>query len=91
MILFSLTQELRNLKIIDLSHSYKLIELPDLSEAPNLESIYLTNCKNFCHLPALTNQKLVELYLHGCQGIKGLGCRTSLRSLNSDIMEEHDH
>ncbi|CAN6555504.1 unnamed protein product [Malus baccata var. baccata] len=37
-------QLLKNLKIINLSHSHYLTESPDLSKVPNLEKLILVNC-----------------------------------------------
>ncbi|GAY44818.1 hypothetical protein CUMW_084770, partial [Citrus unshiu] len=40
------------LKSIDLTHSEHLISIPDHSEIPNLERIYLSNCTNLIRVPS---------------------------------------
>ncbi|KAG2670506.1 hypothetical protein I3760_14G088500 [Carya illinoinensis] len=41
---------LNNLKYLDLSDSENLIETPKLTEAPNLEKIYLAGCESLCEV-----------------------------------------
>ncbi|KAL5554516.1 hypothetical protein UlMin_041917 [Ulmus minor] len=46
-------QELGSLKHIDLHRSKLLKEIPDLSRAPKLESINLSDCPSLIHIPSL--------------------------------------
>ncbi|XP_062075966.1 TMV resistance protein N-like [Humulus lupulus] len=61
-------QPLPNLKVIDLSYSKNLTCIPDLSQAPNLEMIYLDYCINL--LPVTSQfqnlEKLIELNMNYC-------------------------
>ncbi|KAM1348392.1 hypothetical protein ACFX13_002687 [Malus domestica] len=41
---------LKNLKIINLSHSHYLTELPDFSKVPNLEELMLANCRKLSQI-----------------------------------------
>ncbi|XP_048436934.1 disease resistance protein RPV1-like isoform X1 [Pyrus x bretschneideri] len=43
-------QLLKNLKIINLSHSHDLTESPDLSKVPNLEKLILVNCRKLSQI-----------------------------------------
>ncbi|XP_057990250.1 disease resistance protein RML1A-like [Hevea brasiliensis] len=63
---------LGSLKLMDLSYSYRLIRIPNLSSiAPNLEFLYLEGCKSLVETPSLQNlSKLTELYLNGSNKIK---------------------
>ncbi|KAJ7951583.1 putative disease resistance protein (TIR-NBS-LRR class) [Quillaja saponaria] len=44
-------QHLENLKKMDLSYSRKLTKIPNLSRAPNIESINLENCTSLFKVP----------------------------------------
>ncbi|KAF2319995.1 hypothetical protein GH714_021790 [Hevea brasiliensis] len=63
---------LGNLKLMDLSYSYNLIGIPDLSSiAPNLEFLYLKGCSSLVEIPSLQNlTKLTELDLSDCHEVK---------------------
>ncbi|XP_015889278.3 TMV resistance protein N-like [Ziziphus jujuba] len=60
------------LRRIDLSYSKSLTQLPDLSQAPNLESINLEGCTSLVHvLSSLQNlEKLTYLNLNGCSKLR---------------------
>ncbi|XP_058755709.1 disease resistance protein RUN1-like [Vicia villosa] len=80
-------QRLDNLMILDLDHSKDLIEIPDLSRAPNLQVVSLCYCVSLCQLhPSIFSApKLKELCLHGCKKIQSLKNHiysTSLQILN---------
>ncbi|KAG6630094.1 hypothetical protein CIPAW_14G131500 [Carya illinoinensis] len=59
---------LDNLKYLDLSESDKLIETPNLSQAPNLENIDFSDCMNLCNVhPSIRFlRRLKHLRLNGC-------------------------
>nr|XP_048320577.1 disease resistance-like protein DSC1 [Ziziphus jujuba var. spinosa] len=65
-------QSLPILRRIDLSYSRFLTELPDLSQAPNLESINLEGCTNLVQVlsPLQNLQKLTYLNLSGCSNLR---------------------
>lgn len=46
-----LLQNLSNLKVIDLSYSKNLVQMPDLSLAQNLERMEFRNCSSLCQAP----------------------------------------
>lgn len=62
-------QNLVNLKEIDLSYSEDLIEIPNLSEAENLESISLSGCKSL-HKLHVHSKSLRAMELDGCSSLK---------------------
>ena len=64
-----LLQNLVNLKEIDLSYSEDLIEIPNLSEAENLESISLSGCKSL-HKLHVHSKSLRAMELDGCSSLK---------------------
>ncbi|CAI8597769.1 unnamed protein product [Vicia faba] len=74
-------QRLDSLMILDLDKSKHLVEIPDLSRAPNLQVVSLRYCESLCQLhPSIFSApKLRELYLSGC---------TKIESLKNDIYTE---
>jgi Leucine-rich repeat (LRR) protein len=76
------------LKRIDLSDSQNLIETPDLSEVPNLETLNLKGCRSLSKVhPSIGILKqLTWLHLYGCSSLEKIpnivGNITSLRYLN---------
>ncbi|XP_012571759.1 disease resistance protein RPV1-like [Cicer arietinum] len=78
-------QKLDNLKIIKLDDSIDLIEVPDLSWAPNIEVVSLSNCVSLCRLhPSIfAAPKLTTLYLEGCENIESLKTNIHSKSLQS--------
>lgn len=67
-------QDLANLQKLDLSCSEHLIQLPDFSMAPNLQSINLYGCARLrqVHPSILSLKKLVNLNLAWCKRLKSL-------------------
>ncbi|KAF3445361.1 hypothetical protein FNV43_RR10537 [Rhamnella rubrinervis] len=67
-------QSLPKLQNMDLSNSKFLTHLPDLSLAPNLESINLEGCRSLFHiLSSIENlHKLIDLNLNGCSNLRDL-------------------
>ncbi|KAL5076277.1 hypothetical protein RYX36_015261 [Vicia faba] len=67
-------QDLANLKEIDLRFCKKLVEIPDLSKARNLEWLSLSQCRNLreIHPSILSLNKLKNLELEGCTKIESL-------------------
>nr|POE82678.1 disease resistance protein adr2 [Quercus suber] len=65
---------LNELKLIDLSVSQKLIEIPDLSGALNLEKLILKCCTRLCKIHASVGdlKKLIHLDLNGCKNLSSL-------------------
>ncbi|KAI9119816.1 hypothetical protein K1719_009205 [Acacia pycnantha] len=76
-------QDLMNLKIINLRFSIKLKELPDFSNACNLEIVDLACCWNLpsIHPSILSLPKLVYLNLSNCGKLKNLHGENHLKSL----------
>ncbi|XP_028807462.1 disease resistance-like protein DSC1 [Neltuma alba] len=76
-------QDIMNLKIINLAHSWMLQELPDFSMAQNLEIMDLSYCQSLCsiHPSILSLPKLVSLNLKGCIKLKSLHSDNHLKSL----------
>ena len=71
-----------------MSCSQKLIEIPDLSGASNLEKLILQNCTRLCKIHSSVGylKKLIQLDLSGCKNLSNLPnaiCKLmSLKSLN---------
>ncbi|XP_050363484.1 disease resistance protein RPV1-like [Argentina anserina] len=60
-----------SLRTLDLSSCYRLTEVPDLSECPNIKKIDLCWCTSLVQLPILRDfDKLTRLELAGCSGLK---------------------
>lgn len=72
-----------NLKAINLRGSSRLLELPDLSKAQNLEFIDLSYCDSlsYVHPSILSLPKLETLLLKDCSRLKSLQSETPLESL----------
>ncbi|KAF3445367.1 hypothetical protein FNV43_RR10543 [Rhamnella rubrinervis] len=68
-------QSFPKLQNMGLSNSKFLTHLPDLSLAPNLESINLEGCRSLSHiLSSIQNlHKLIDLNLSGCTNLRDLG------------------
>ncbi|KAI9120043.1 hypothetical protein K1719_009012 [Acacia pycnantha] len=76
-------QNLMNLKTIDLSLSFNLVKLPDLSMAQNLEIVKLDHCGSLCsiHPSILSLPKLSYLGLWECCKPKSLYGDKHMKSL----------
>ncbi|XP_020872799.1 LOW QUALITY PROTEIN: disease resistance protein RML1A [Arabidopsis lyrata subsp. lyrata] len=76
-------QPLKNLKEIDLSFSYKLKEIPDLSNASKLKILTLSYCTSLVKLPSsISNlQKLKKLNVSSCEKLKVIPTNINLASL----------
>ncbi|PPD88128.1 hypothetical protein GOBAR_DD14952 [Gossypium barbadense] len=79
--------DLVNLKVITLDLSLNLIRIPDLSSAPNLETINLRWCYNLRDLPSSLQhlEKLTLLNVNSCKNLRSLPSfykATSLTELN---------
>ncbi|KAI9073778.1 hypothetical protein K1719_044275 [Acacia pycnantha] len=74
---------LMNLKTIDLSFSFKLVELPDLSMAQNLENLDLRCCMKLRRIhPSISSlPKLFCLNLEGCLKLRSLHGDNHMKSL----------
>uniref|UniRef100_F6H8W1 TIR domain-containing protein n=1 Tax=Vitis vinifera TaxID=29760 RepID=F6H8W1_VITVI len=67
-------KDLQSLKVIDLSHSNKLVQMPEFSSMPNLEELILKGCVSLINIdPSVGDlKKLTTLDLRGCVKLKGL-------------------
>ncbi|XP_050241116.1 TMV resistance protein N-like [Quercus robur] len=74
---------LDELRLIDLSDSQNLIEMPDLSGAPKLKQLILQRCIRLSKIHAsLGNLKcLIRLDLNGCKSLESLTPKISLEAL----------
>ncbi|KAL5077372.1 hypothetical protein RYX36_016356 [Vicia faba] len=81
-------QNLVNLKLIVLSYSKDLIDIPDLSRATNLERVYLYKCKSLrqFHPSILSHCYLTNLDLRGCRKIESLKIDIHLKSLRNLLL-----
>lgn len=93
MILFQITtivpwicfQMLRSLKKMELSGSTSLEELPDLSEAVNLEHLDMQNCHSLLKLPSsIWKLRMLNfLYLYACRNLEPFPANYALHSLSN--------
>ncbi|KAJ6952667.1 disease resistance protein RPV1-like [Populus alba x Populus x berolinensis] len=67
-------KDVGNLRIIDLSYSKYLTELPDLSMAKNLQSLKLEHCESLTEVPSSLQylDKLEKLDLFACYNLRSL-------------------
>ncbi|XP_023643319.1 disease resistance protein ADR2-like [Capsella rubella] len=77
------TQELPNLKEMDLSWSSCLMELPDLSKAKNLEILVVNGCKALVEIPSsvVNLPKLCELLMYKCKSLQVIPTLINLESI----------
>ncbi|KAG7579402.1 Toll/interleukin-1 receptor homology (TIR) domain superfamily, partial [Arabidopsis thaliana x Arabidopsis arenosa] len=82
------TQLLRNLKKMDLSRSVHLKELPDLSNATNLERLELGDCMALVELPTSIGNlhKLENLVMRNCISLEVIPTHINLASLEHITM-----
>ncbi|KAH0744862.1 hypothetical protein KY290_032855 [Solanum tuberosum] len=81
--LWKTSKDLGKLKYINLSHSQKLIRMPDFSVAPNLERLVLEECTSLVEINFSIGDlgKLVSLNLKNCRNLKTLPKRIRLENL----------
>ncbi|KAI9115543.1 hypothetical protein K1719_013212 [Acacia pycnantha] len=81
------TPVLDKLKFIDLSHSKNLIETPDFSGVPNLESLILEGCTNLVKIHESMEhlKKLVKLNLKDCRNLVSFPINKEMNSLEEFI------
>nr|XP_023879095.1 TMV resistance protein N-like [Quercus suber] len=74
---------LNELKLIDLSDSQNLIEIPDLSGVPNLKQLILQRCTRLYKIHASLGdlKRLIRLDLNGCKCLESLPHKISLEAL----------
>ncbi|KAL1225324.1 Disease resistance protein RML1B [Cardamine amara subsp. amara] len=82
------TQPLKNLKDMDLSDSFNLKEVPDLSNATNLKTLNLSHCKSLVEIPSSCShlQKLTVLFVNGCINLQVIPADMNLASLGYVFM-----
>ncbi|CAN6991042.1 unnamed protein product [Brassica rapa subsp. trilocularis] len=82
-------QLLANLKKVDLSGSSHLKELPDLSNATNLETLDLRGCMRLGEIPSSFSHlhKLKKLKMGGCINLEVIPAHMNLASLDSVNMQ----
>nr|XP_023929461.1 TMV resistance protein N-like [Quercus suber] len=71
------------LKLMDLSDSQYLIEIPDLSRAPKLKQLILRRCTRLYKIPTSLGhlKQLIRLDLNGCKCLEILPHKISLEAL----------
>ncbi|TKY58992.1 suppressor of npr1-1 [Spatholobus suberectus] len=79
---------LASLKELNLRASKKLTNLPDLSLAPNLETIDVSHCTSLLHVPLSIQcvKKLLLFNLESCKSLKSLPRNIHLSSLEMFIL-----
>ncbi|KAA8535694.1 hypothetical protein F0562_030697 [Nyssa sinensis] len=82
------TLQLKKLKLIDLSHSHKLIRTPDFTGIPNLETLILEDCTSLVELHPSVGflTKLSFVNLRNCKSVKSLPRSIQLPSLEILIL-----
>ncbi|WMV39406.1 hypothetical protein MTR67_032791 [Solanum verrucosum] len=81
--LWKTSKDLGKLKYMNLSHSQKLIRMPDFSVTPNLERLVLEECTSLVEIIFSIGDlgKLVSLNLKNCRNLKTLPKRIRLEKL----------
>lgn len=81
-------QPLANLQKVDFSGSVHLKELPDLSNATNLEKLDLIGCESLVEIPSSCSNlhKLQKLWVSGCINLQVIPARMNLASLDEVFM-----
>ena len=76
------------LKLIDLSDSQNLIEIPNLTGAPNLKQLILQGCTELPKIHASVGnlKQLIQLDLNGCKRLESLPQTINLESLEVFIL-----
>ncbi|XP_019086046.1 PREDICTED: disease resistance protein RML1A-like [Camelina sativa] len=76
-------QPLPNLKSLDLSYSFRLKEIPNLSNATNLETLKLMYCSSLVELPSSISNlhKLSKLKMWSCTKLQVIPTNINLASL----------
>ncbi|XP_027916364.1 disease resistance-like protein DSC1 isoform X1 [Vigna unguiculata] len=79
---------LPSLKEMNLHACKNLTNLPDLSQAPNLETIDVSNCTSLLHVPLSIQyvKKLLLFNLESCKSLKSLPRNIHLTSLDMFIL-----
>ncbi|KAG6598997.1 Disease resistance-like protein DSC1, partial [Cucurbita argyrosperma subsp. sororia] len=78
-----LLMDCKRLKLIDLSYSTSLEEIPDFSPSSSMEELYLSHCTNLRIIPTSVASlgKLITLDLNHCSNLKRLPSYFMLKSL----------
>ncbi|XP_039155707.1 disease resistance protein RUN1 [Eucalyptus grandis] len=65
-------KDFEKLKFINLTRCQSLVRMPELNYTPNLEELYITDCKNLelVHGSFAYHRKLRELILRGCSKVQ---------------------
>ncbi|TKY68181.1 TMV resistance protein N [Spatholobus suberectus] len=84
-------QHLPSLKRLDLSYSWKLTRIPDLSQSPNIEEIFLSDCVRLCKVYSSGFlSKLNSLRLNGCVKLRSLCIPSNILSRSSGSIVLHN-
>ncbi|XP_043816786.1 disease resistance protein RPV1 isoform X3 [Manihot esculenta] len=72
--LWNQEKALESLKFLDLSYSFELTKVPDLSSAPNLEVLCLRGCSNLIEIPSSVGESkcLKEIDLEYCSKLHSI-------------------
>ncbi|KAK2966270.1 hypothetical protein RJ640_002791, partial [Escallonia rubra] len=81
-------KRLNKLKFIDLSHSQKLIRIPDFKDIPNLQRLVLAQCTSLVqvHESIAFHENLVLLNLKGCKYMRSLPDSIQMVSLEELVL-----
>ncbi|RVW64092.1 TMV resistance protein N [Vitis vinifera] len=102
-VLWKVSKLHEKLKVINLSHSQQLVQIPDFSDTPNLESLILEGCTNLENLPSSIwdLDSLVNLDLSHCSNLQklpeiarepgSLECLEKLCASNADLISSQFH
>ncbi|CAN6722752.1 unnamed protein product [Malus baccata var. baccata] len=82
------TKHLKWLKYINLNHSQYLERTPNLTEAKNLEALFLEDCKSLFEVhPSISSlQNLLVLSLRGCKELRKFPSSICMKSLKRLIL-----
>lgn len=85
-----LIQEFEKLKVIDVSGSEYLLETPDFSKVPNLESLVLRNCRRLYHIhPSINGLNRLHFFnIKECPSLKNFSSNLRCKNLRSLVLSE---
>lgn len=83
-------QSMLSLKVIQLESLCSLTSFPDVSEAPNVERLVLSNCGNLVEVHESFGflKRLIYLKINGCSSLKFMSSKFEMDSLETFIISE---
>ncbi|KAI9127077.1 hypothetical protein K1719_001636 [Acacia pycnantha] len=85
--LWDTDQHFPNLGVMNLTASKHMIELPNLSQAPNMSMIYLDECENLTQIYSSSSMnKLSHLSIRDCKGLRHINIGGNIKETSSGLV-----